>query len=43
MVQKKTYLTMDGTYTKIISTEQEQLIDQWRKWSYYKLRYKDID
>ena len=43
VVQKKTYLTMDGTYTKIISTEQEQLIDQWRKWSYYKLRYKDID
>lgn len=43
VVQKKNYLTMDGTYTKIISTEQEQLIDQWRKWSYYKLRYKDID
>lgn len=43
VVQKKTYLTMDGTYTKIISSEQEQLIDQWRKWSYYKLRYKDID
>ena len=43
VVQKKTYLTMDGTYTKLISSEQEQLIDQWRKWSYYKLRYKDID
>ena len=43
VVQKKTYLTMDSTYTKIISSEQEQLIHQWRKWSYYKLRYKDID
>lgn len=42
VVQKKTYLTIDGTYTKLISSEQEQLIDQWRKWSYYKLRYKDI-
>ena len=42
MVQKKTYLTIDDTYTKLISSEQEQLIAQWRKWSYYKLRYKDI-
>ena len=42
VVQKKTYLTIDDTYTKLISSEQEQLIAQWRKWSYYKLRYKDI-
>jgi len=43
VAQKKTYMLPDGTYTKIINDEQEDLVQKWRRWSYYKLRYKDID
>ena len=43
VVQKKTYLLPDGTYTKVISDEQRELVQKWRQWSYYKLRYKDVE
>lgn len=42
VVQKKTFRTMDGAYTKVISSRQSELIQKWRQWSYYKLRYKDV-
>ena len=43
VVQKKTYRLPDGTYTKVISDEQRELVQKWRQWSYYKLRYKDVE
>ena len=43
MAQKKVYMTPDGAYTKLLNGQQEELVRQWRQWSYYKLRYKDID
>ena len=43
MVQKKTYMTMDGTLTPLITSDQLSMIDQWRQWSYYKLRYKEVE
>lgn len=43
VVQKKTYMTMDGTITPLLTSAQQELIDQWRQWSYYKLRYKEVE
>ncbi len=43
VVQKKSYMTMDGTLTPLITSDQQALIDQWRQWSYYKLRYKEVE
>ena len=43
VVQKKTYMTMDGTLTPLITSDQLNMIDQWRQWSYYKLRYKEVE
>ena len=43
VVQKKAYMLPDGTYTKVISSEQYELVQKWRQWSYYKLRYKDVE
>ena len=43
VAQKKVYMTPDGAYTKLLNGQQEELVRQWRQWSYYKLRYKDID
>lgn len=43
VVQKKTYMTMDGTLTPLITSDQLSMIDQWRQWSYYKLRYKEVE
>lgn len=54
VVQKKTYMIPDGTYIKDRDLDQwapesgatgaeiRELIQQWRQWSYYHLRYKDI-
>ena len=44
-IQKKTYLLPDGTYvrqTDLDDPQLEDMVDQWRQWSYYKLRYKEI-
>ena len=43
MVQKKTYMLPDGTYTKLISSAQLEEINKWREWSFYKLIYKDVE
>ncbi len=43
VVQKKTYMTMDGTLTPLVTSDQLNMIDQWRQWSYYKLRYKEVE
>lgn len=43
VVQKKTYMTMDGTITPLLTSAQQEMIDQWRQWSYYKLRYKEVE
>lgn len=43
VVQKKTYMTMDGTLTPMVTSDQQKMIDQWRQWSYYKLRYKEVE
>ena len=55
VVQKKTYVTMDGTCIPDRELDQwapadgasgrdiRQLIQKWRQWSFYKLRYKEID
>ena len=54
VVQKKTYQTLDGTYVRERDLDQwvpetgfdgQQIRDavrQWRCWSYYHLRYKDV-
>ena len=44
-IQKKTFLLTDGTYVRQDQVEDPELldmVDQWRQWSYYKLRYKDV-
>lgn len=43
VVQKKTYMLPDGSYTKLISSAQLEEINKWREWSYYKLIYKDLE
>ena len=42
VVQKGTCQFPDGSITDTPTDEQTELISKWRKWSYYKLRYKDI-
>ena len=43
-VQKSVCLLPDGTFVKLSDLDggQTALLDQWRRWSYYKLRYKDV-
>lgn len=43
VVQKQTFVTADGAVTEQLEESFEREIDKWRKWSYYKLRYKDIE
>lgn len=55
VVQKTTYVTMDGTCIPDQELDQwapadgasgrdiRHLIQKWRQWSFYKLRYKEID
>ena len=42
VVQKQSYLLSDGTLTQTASESLSAAIQQWRQWSYYKLRYKEI-
>lgn len=35
-------MTPDGETTPLVSTQQLEMIEQWRRWSYFKLRYKEI-
>ena len=42
VVQRNTYQPADGSVTDELTAEQQALIRQWRKWSYYKLQYKEV-
>ena len=42
VVQKQSYLLPDGTLTQTADESLSAAIRQWRQWSYYKLRYKEI-
>ena len=45
VVQKKLVMLPDGAFVKLRELEDDEAlaqIDQWRCWSYYKLRYKDV-
>ena len=43
VVQKKTYLLPDGTIAYELEEEQDEQIQKWRRWSYYKLCQKDVE
>ena len=43
MVQNGLYETLDGTVLTELSQELSQQVDQWREWSYYKLKYKTVE
>ena len=42
VVQKSTYQLADGSLTGTLSGEQRELVQKWRRWSYYKLQYKEV-
>ncbi len=42
VVQKSTYQLADGSLTGVLSGGQEELVQKWRRWSYYKLQYKEV-
>ena len=42
VVQKQSCLLSDGTLTQTADESLSAAIRQWRQWSYYKLRYKEI-
>ncbi len=42
VVQKNVYQTADGSVTGEPDSGQRELLQKWRKWSYYKLRYKEV-
>lgn len=43
VVQKTIYRTGDGVYTKEPDSTLLDDVARWRQWSYYKLRYQDVD
>lgn len=52
VVQKKTYIYTDGTLvpqrilneqTDEVSMTLKEAVSKWRQWSYYKLKYKDVE
>lgn len=42
VVQNNLYQTADGSVTEALNDEQQDLLRQWRQWSYYKLQYKEV-
>ncbi len=42
VVQKQSYLLSDGTLTQTPEQSVLDLTGQWRRWSYYKLRYQEF-
>lgn len=42
VVQKQTLVEASGALVDAPTAEQQALLDQWRQWSFYKLRYKDV-
>jgi len=42
VIQRQTYVTADGAISASLTARQQSLVDKLRRWSYYKLRYKDV-
>ena len=42
VVQKTVYQLADGSVTGELDPGQQDLIQKWRRWSYYKLQYKEV-
>lgn len=42
VVRGETYMDMSGTVTGELDSQEQSLIRQWRQWSYYKLKHKEI-
>lgn len=42
VVQKNVYQLADGSLTGEPGPEQQDLLQKWRRWSYYKLQYKEL-
>jgi hypothetical protein len=42
VVQKSLYVTLDGVDLPQLDDARQALLQKWRCWSYYKLRYKEI-
>ena len=42
VVQKNVFQQADGSVLEELSPRQQELIQKWRKWSYYKLQYKEV-
>lgn len=42
VVQNNLYQLADGSVTEALNEEQQDLLRQWRRWSYYKLQYKEV-
>lgn len=45
VVQKSTAVLADGSAVNpyLLDDDAPALLDQWRKWSYYKLKYQEFD
>ena len=43
VVQKGTFMLGDGTITNVLDQTLEERIEQWRRWSYYKLKYQKFE
>ncbi len=42
VVQKNFYQLADGSAAGELSSEQREFLQKWRRWSYYKLQYKEV-
>lgn len=42
VVQRTAYLLADGTVTGQLGEPEMEAIQKWRRWSYYKLCYKEL-
>ncbi|WP_325200563.1 LTA synthase family protein [Oscillibacter sp.] len=42
VVQKNTCQLADGSVTDTLTAKQQELVQKWRRWSYYKLQYKEV-
>ena len=42
VVQKSAFRLADGSAAEALSEEQQDLLRKWRRWSYYKLQYKEV-
>ena len=42
VVQNSLYQLSDGSVTGELNGARRDLLQQWRRWSYYKLQYKEV-